>query len=353
MSKQEPVVPLEFDPRVTDDEADYLKFSEVAGGQIVTWPAVGESLFVPTFKWWPDLDAITVANGSRFVCHGAVGFSLGRYHEFVIEPMLWENGEHHPSMLAANLGGVEITFGDPSPLIAFLLEGPRDKHVGAWSDFSTVRILGVDTSVGEAAFLNACRWHYEVTGVWPLLLPVDMEWGELPAVPKSGEVASGPPMLSNVEPLRFLYSAMTQKDDTAACVYLYKIIEYFGFFSSAAQMSSLRHDHSISNFDFSKKVLELVFKDEKGPIIKLVHDLADATILSAAAENGLPSESGHKLADAMYSFRNSIVHGKYSYGFTLQAASVLQVDTLARTWRPILLALAQGAIRKFGTPLST
>jgi hypothetical protein len=115
-------------------------------------------------------------------------------------------------------------------------------------------------------------------------------------------------------------------------------------------MRRLRHDGSISDADFSKKILELVTKDEKGPIFKLIASLADDRLLAAAVVDGLiESPVNHVLAAEVYGLRNSIVHGKFSYGYSLQAGSVLDKDLVMPRWRGLLHKLARRALDQYGS----
>jgi hypothetical protein len=47
-------------------------------------------------------------------------------------------------------------------------------------------------------------------------------------------------------------------------------------------MKKLRHDGTISDAEFSKRILELISKDEKGPIFKLIKSVLDIGLLTNA-----------------------------------------------------------------------
>lgn len=344
-----PTVKLHFDPTVDDEDATYLSISDVDGGTIVSWSDIGESVFVPEHKWWPDLAAMEAANGGKFTLHGNLGYSLGRFHELCIEHSIPTEFGVETAMISAEMGNVEVTFGVATPLMAHLFEGVIDKHLKPWSELATVRILGAPHGAAEVAFFNACRIHFQLTGFWPKLMTLDLDWDETEEVGEL-EHLSAPPMCTDVEPLRFLNSAMNQRDDTAACVSLYRVVEYFSFRENATAMGTLRHDATLSDADFSKKVLDLVFKDEKGPIFKTVKTLADAPLLTWSASQGLViAPVASQLAEALYSFRNAIVHGKHSSGFLLHSESVLDPNPLSAKWRHVLLQLASKAIVHYGS----
>jgi hypothetical protein len=142
---------------------------------------------------------------------------------------------------------------------------------------------------------------------------------------------------------------MTQVDDVAACVYFYRTLEYFSFFTNATEMNRLRHDPNVSDADFSRSLLDLVSRDEKGPIFRLITSFADTAILDNAVTNGLiKNPVGNLLCEALYAFRNSIVHGKFSYGYSLLSGSVLQEDPIVPKWKVLLRKLARLALDRYG-----
>jgi hypothetical protein len=131
-------------------------------------------------------------------------------------------------------------------------------------------------------------------------------------------------MLRDVDPLRFYYNGLAQSDDMAACIYFYRALEYFSFFTNATEISRLRHDAMTSDAEFSRKILELISRDEKGPIFRLISSIADGQLLEFARFMGLTKDvAPNTLCEAIYAFRNSIVHGKFSYGYSLLSGSVL------------------------------
>jgi hypothetical protein len=79
------------------------------------------------------------------------------------------------------------------------------------------------------------------------------------------------PLVTNLDPLRFYYNGMAQVDNVAACIYFYRTLEYFSFFTNATEMNRLRHDPNLSDADFSSRLLDLVSRDEKGPIFRLIY----------------------------------------------------------------------------------
>lgn len=346
-------LPLRFDPSVDDEAADYLKIEDVPGGQRVTWSEIGESLFVPSYKWFARLADIEAANGGRFKVHGSAGFSLGRYHEFIVSAGVSSFWASEPTFFHARLGATaRLSFGSATPLIAFLFEGRRDKYDGPWSEIGTLRLVGIDPANVEAAMISAFRAHYAHAGAWVRLSHLDSGWIDEEDKEKKEPSETAPPQQLDldIEPMRFLHSAMLQHDTTAACVYLYRIIEYYAFFATAQQMSTLRHDRSVSDGEFSRKMMEVVFKDEKGPLHRTISTIIDKALLDKAVAQGVTgAAAASQLTDALYAFRNSIVHGKFGSGFAMHSDPILETEPSAQKWHLILLELASRAISHFGT----
>jgi hypothetical protein len=145
---------------------------------------------------------------------------------------------------------------------------------------------------------------------------------------------------------------VSQSDDAAACIYFYRVIEYYSFFANKKQVTQLRHDTSLSEDDFAKQILQLLAKDEKGPFLKLINVIADdASLKHAVASGFIKDANSGLLGEAIYAFRNSIVHGKYSHGYSLQSSSVLAENRSLSDWRFILRGLARRAMQNFGSKL--
>lgn len=350
-----PLIPYEFDPPASDYETAHLKFHDVEGGQIVSWPLVGASLFFSGERYYPSLDKLEANNGGLFKAHGLHGFSAGTYHEFLVNIQTDGFGNISSRFGGFRMGSVEATFGLATPLAALVFSAyHRSKYFGDWDQIASLRIVGVNIDEVEAAFINACDVYKEKFGSLPALFPLDEsllfaedEEGEEAVEP---EIVTIPPMTINIVPLRFLYSGLSQLDDAAACIYYYRVVEYFSFFTNASEMNKLRHDSELSDAEFSKRILDLITKDERGPVYKLIASIADDRLLAKAVSDKLiGNAAANTLSETLYAFRNSIVHGKFSYGYALQSVSVLDEDPTLPRWRALLRDLARRALSQYGS----
>ena len=339
-----PIIPYQFDPSSAEYEENHLIWEAVPGGNNVTWPVIGARIFVPE-KTTDHLADLAAANSGQFKSYKQVGFTLGSYSEFFIT---MPNAQY----CGFKMGNIEATFGECTPLAAMIFDAfHREKWFGPWDSIMSVRIVGAGADDAEMAFLNALTLYEEKFGVLPDMFPIDPDF-EIPYEQADDEpqVYPAPPIITNRDPLRFYFNGMAQPDDIAACIYFYRALEYFSFFTNATEMNRLRHDATTSDADFARRVLDMVTRDEKGPIFKLITSLADQAMLAAAVTDGLiKSAVPNVLCEELYSFRNSITHGKFSYGYSLHSGSVLEEDPVIPKWKAVLRKLARLAMDRYGT----
>jgi hypothetical protein len=335
----DPRVPYTFDPPAEEYEEEHLVWEKARGGKFASWPVIGERIFVP--KKLSSLDDYILPNSGAFKPHGNFGFTLGRYSEFLVAT---------PEHCAFDMAGVEASFGETTPLAAMIFYPihQRKRH-GEWQEFTSLRILGAGKDLAEAAFLNAMKAIHEkfeflpdITHLWPV---EDWEYSD-----QTNEVHESPPIITDIDPLRFYYDGLAQNDAIAACIYFYRTLEYFSFLTNATEINALRNDSTTTDAEFPRRILRLITRDEKGPIFKLITSIADQKLLDYGKSTGLIKDAvSSTLCDGIYAFRNSIVHGKFSYGYSLVSGSVLQHEPEYHYWRETLRSLARSALEKFGS----
>lgn len=117
-----------------------------------------------------------------------------------------------------------------------------------------------------------------------------------------------------------------------------------------AVIAKQRRDNLLSDRDFLLSAAQVLTRDEKSPLLKLIAQIANPTILQQAADEGLiKSPDPVRLGIAIYEFRNSIVHAKYDQKATLVVDSVISPPKITRTWKSVLERLANAAIASHGT----
>jgi hypothetical protein len=342
----QPTIPFEFSPGASEYEQHHLEYKELTEGQSVSWGLAGISINVPPHEYWPDHRDIEQANGGFVKFHGLTGFSAGSYHEFFVGEL--------PGCMGFRMGKIEVSFGTASPLIAYLFGGDhRSKYFGTWEEIATARIVGATLDEAEIAFLNAAIRYRDALGVLPIIWAMDDGFMvDEEAEPHEASVLIQAPSIGEIDPVRFFYHGLSQSDGAAACIYFYRVLEYYSFLTNKKQMHKLRNDTSVSEEDFAKQILQLITKDEKGPFLQLINSLADEdTLKHSVAAKLIKSPTPSLLGEAIYAFRNSIVHGKTSYGYALQSTSVLVEDNSLSLWRVILRSLASRAMEQYGSRL--
>lgn len=328
-------LPYSFDGEFLDhlDTSEYEKLYKT------TWSQLALSVY-HSEKEWPNQEDL-LAHTPSLVFHGYSGFSLGQYSEFFIEPL--------PAAAALSFGTAGVTFGKVTPLAAHLFEAYRDEHFhGEWEYMESVRIQGVVSETVEVVLLNAIRRYadrYDVqprlTQVGPVSWMTDEEMDRL-----EPSEAEGPYLIPrDIEPLRCFYYGSVNADPAASCIQYYRVLEYYAFFSLGSKIATFRRDFSLSDRDFLLAVGQMLSRDEKGPLIQLVALLADPLILSEAADAKLISAPNVQLlGNALYDFRNSIVHAKYDQRSALVVDSVIAPLSPTKAWLSILEKLAKAAI---------
>ncbi len=355
-----PTIPFGFDPP-PDNHVHHLTIIKQGENKLVTWAPAGVTFSVPPskysreypdFSWSASRDKVEESNSGLVKFHTDNGFSIGSYHEFLV---YMRNLPYY----GFRMGRVEVTFGQATPLMAFLFdEIHRSKHYGDWASISTARIIGAnDIEEVELAFSNAAiRYNKKYNGLpilWEMnlddVVPLYDDDEESPAV---SEVLVDGPVIRDMVPIRFFHKGLSQEDDVAACIYFYRVLEFYAFSSMMREFAKARHDTSISDDYFPGEILKLISRDEKGPLLKLVNQATDNRLIEDAVRAGLiESASANLLGERLYAFRNSIVHGKSSYGYELHAPSLFEKQSLPRVWKPILRSLSRIVVERFGRKL--
>lgn len=347
-----PVIPFEFDPTGDDFEADHLKTEVVEGGKRIIWPLIGKSFFLPdradepdAVAFYVDLDTIGTHN-PQLKIHALGGFSLGDYHEFFVEGV--------PAHRAFRFGNVEASFGEGSPLLARLFWGVYyEKYWGEWNTMATLRITSCPLDTVERYVIAACLEYEKEIGFLPNIQQVDFDElhfeEEIDAEVNGRGVVRAPPVITDLEPLRF-YMAGLNSVHEAACLSFYRVLEFYAFMHQASQVTGLRRDGSVSDAEFTRRTLEMATRDEKGPLFTLLGQITTPDMIESAVAGGLIREPRQALLnEGVYAYRNSIVHGKFGSAFSLRSQSVLTPDVEGAAWRSLLRDLAWCALQNLGT----
>ncbi len=329
------MIPLDFDPPAW--EAEHLQIRKIGRTYSVTWPLVGVTLLSRKDQEPDHVDLLRRNQHLKF--HGMFGYTVDRYHEFFVTAV--EDYEKF------GLGSAHVTFGAVTPLAMFLFSSyyHRKAHGDEWGYLSTIRIENAPVEQVEAYLLNAMLVfgeHYYPPTVVPF---GPVEWWE-PDEPKPGpsRIAT---IAIDIEPLRLIHHGRRETEHESACLQFYRVLEFYAFFEIQSEVGQLRNDPSLDERQFLLRVSRLVFRNERTPIVRLVTRLVTKKLLSRAVKAGLiPRSDPGLLGDALYDFRNSLVHAKYDQRASILAPSPIAEHTVIHEWRHILHELARTALRK-------
>ncbi|MBX3197265.1 MAG: hypothetical protein KF850_34410 [Labilithrix sp.] len=364
-------IPLRFEPHDWDE---HLEFSETAGVVEARWKPIGMSVFFPPLKVKEFERAPRREDVERHTpqlrFHGHNGFSLGRYTELFVFPsatgvlMDYER----PEPLCFKMGSIEGSFGQVSPLAHFFFDRGHNDDEGDFSSFDSLRLMGVTQENAEAVGLSAILLLEKEHGL--PLRPVQL--GNFPWADEDEEAASpdapenegskqdsgddsAPRQVvlscrfSEVAPLRMLFAGTAEPTPEVAFHQLYRVLEYFSILCNEEKAETMRRDDSMSTRQFLLALQQIMAKDEKGALGRLISEIADGRMLAIAKEAGLidrPHASA--LTEALYAFRNSVVHAKEDRGARLFTSSIFEEPSTASAWRRVCASLAWNAIERYG-----
>jgi len=222
----EPLIPFDFDPGPAEYEAEHLEYGNDEAGKYVKWPLTGVRILVLDHANYPDLTKLEELNGGMFKNWDLFGYTVSDYHEFFCGIL--------PTHAGYRLGSVEVTFGTTTPLAVFLYDNFHgDHYFDEWENLSSARIIGCPREHAEALFINAALQYQNQFDVLPepmrMRVPEELEVGE-----HGTRVQRFGPAIIDQDPLRFHYHGLAQLDNAAACIYFYRVLEYYAFFQQPA-----------------------------------------------------------------------------------------------------------------------
>lgn len=218
-------VPLSFEAPEGGEVTDLLERTEEGGLVTVRWPPLALTLVhsraVDKWDTWPDLKDVA-KNTPGFRAHGLYGFTLGQYTE-VLATEGW--GESlTPSLV--RMGNVELTLGEATPLVRYLLDRYHDHNVhGEWESMWSMRLWMCPPNLAEAYLLEG---HAALTRRYKLRFnfgTLEFTYPEEEKTPEAIDL-SLPSAVTDIEPLRLYYSGCTQFEATTAILHFYRVLEY-------------------------------------------------------------------------------------------------------------------------------
>ena len=307
------------------------------------WPFAGLSVFFSESDEFCDLGPERkdlCKHTPQLSFHGHHGFSLGRYSELFV---LAGGERKEPNRVAFTMGSMEGSVGDITPLAHLLFRRDHDDDLeGELSWFESLRLVGCTHENAERSLISAVLFLEKEHGIRCQPFPVgNAEWPDDAPGIEEPEHLTLPRAFSEVEPLRMLFRVRLESDPASAFLQAYRTLEYFSVFQLEDQVARLRVDQGLSSRAFLLEVQKLIGRDERAALGRLVARLADPALLAKARDSALiAAATSDALTNALYDFRNSVVHAKYDQRTDLFSESIFSEESAARNWKSVCEDLA-------------
>ena len=296
-----------------------------------------------------DIEKIEKLN-LTFKAHGRLGYSLGCFHEFFLSLL-------SSAYLNFSIENAEISLGDATPFSRLIFEGEhKNDYHGDWDDIQSIRLLNVEQDELEVYLVNALNRIQVYTGIQADLMSISwqdytsyLEQCDDSQIDSASTIPHQLKVYKDIEAVNLYRCALTTEDNIPACIYYYRIIEFYAFLRKHYEIENIRQDKSLSSKDFLKRIHELVKANERENICVLLEEVVTLPILDFAFNHKLTQSKNKKtFANAVYNFRNSIVHAKYEHSNSLIVDSILNDSSNVALWREVMSRLIPEILDKFG-----
>jgi len=346
-------LPLSFDYSEDNYPGIEIKFLESRDCWEVCFTPLDLSFLYPEDPYesfyYLNIQKIEKLN-TNFRVHGRLGYSLNSFHELFLDI---ENFAY----FEFRIENAEVSLGETTPLGRFIFDREHnDDYHGEWDYISSVRLLNVDQDKLEVYLLNALNRIQVFTGSEASLKSVSrsdyISW-----LDQSDNLETDSELIINdqtkvykdFEAMSLYRYALTARDSISACIYYYRIVEFYAFLRKHRELEKIRKDESLDSKAFSTRVHELVKANERENICGLVEELVTPEILNFAFQTHLTKTNSKKgFSNELYNFRNSIVHAKYEHKSALIVESILNPSSQVALWREVMNKLIPKILDKYG-----
>lgn len=279
---------------------------------------------------------------------------LGLYHDGYAEFLFTDSREPGED----NIDQFEVdnyffSIGEPSLFFKLALNDMSCYYDEEWEYFKTLSVLGVSKENFEKVlqqglyFIN--RYNPSLNAriyKYPNYYEQSKENQPLPKINK----------ILFEEPLIFYQEAIKINNKESSCLYFYKTLEFFFLMNRNAEYDKFIKQYNGSKEEkrtenFIKEISKIRTLKENELLKKLLlnpvfHDKMKIALKKAKEFEIIEKEEVSFLADKLYSFRNSIVHGKIEQNFELSLPRLIE-NTLTEKWLVILKLLSEMVIDEF------
>lgn len=293
--------------------------------------------------------------------HENCGFVLKRknYAEFLLtyDSLFYEYPDYNDNFY---IGESEVEISEPSSLYKLLFNSfGDDKAFISWDTLKTIKINNfqieeLENHLQQVLFLLAKydAPEFESIGDYPSIIPYQYHgegttWNDPDESEEVDEIFFEP--LRYLEPVAFFNRARRVNDP----MYYYRAIEFFFIINKKSNIKQSVEAYNESQ-DMDKLIKELtnLYSTKEVELLKnLLSNLNGVEeVIQYAKNNGLVDNTDiSAFSTSLYTFRNSIVHGKGDTKFTLNIPTieVLHPEAKDLYWTEVLKRLADLVIKQF------
>jgi hypothetical protein len=286
-----------------------------------------------------------------------IALSYNGYWEFIL--VCRDHRLDLESLINFKIKGISIDIGEPSDSFKLVYKFLEEIDTFDWRNHRTIKFYNlkkddINDYLQETIFLleHYKPWYLQL-GYRNTYLDTDIK--ELRKTTKPALLKNFPkahfsnPICFYNEAVRRTY---TNPEDEIAFLYYYKVIEYFFFINRKQEIIDIIQG---SLHDINKLLLRIdeVYKtDEKSCLMyivknKKIENQVDQLVLEAYSEKLISNKTQEVFINSIYSFRNSIVHGKGGTRFEIKTTNILKPDTKVISWNSIIKSFAYICILEF------
>lgn len=297
----------------------------------------------------------------------ATGLKYGDYAEYFIE---YEAIEYYNdwNLTEFNIGEIEVRVGTPSELFQLIFKQLEDdKYLGEWEDNITISLKGINSEnyksiIQEALFYIAYTnpsiyedghprirhfkgKYYNCEGY------EEEEADEIKKVFEK-EIEEGYFKGSEyVEVIGFYNLAVTLQKEEIAFLYFYKILEYFFIINHKKEFENIIQEYN-NETNIGKLISEVsnIYKQKEENLLEYllnsIYEEIKDIILEAFEKKLIKENTLENFSIEIYMYRNSIVHGKGDYRYSLKLPDDIDNHNEIE-WNKILRKISEKLIFKY------
>lgn len=309
---------------------------------------------------------LTAAN-KKLIKNYCKGFRIGNYAEYFIE---YGNMGYYGEidLEEFKIGEVSVRIGAPSETFQLIFKQLEDdKYLGDWEDNLTISLEGITNEnyksfIQQALFyVGYCNPSIHIdeyprlttfTGKYYNMSGYEEDEADEMRAEFNAELEIGLfKEFQYPEVVSFYNKAMDVQEEEISFLYFYKVLEHFFIINQREKfITNINEYNTNQNVDEFIKEISSIYKQNEEELLKyLLHTSKEklSNVLEVAFNNSLIDERDiSQFAPALYQYRNSLVHGKGDYKYTLKTPD--DIDNIEeKIWNGLIMEIAKVLIFKY------